>query len=369
MNVEKTVFISYRRTNVAWALAVYQNLTAHGYDVFFDYLSIASGDFEQVILGNIAARAHFILILTPSALERCDEPGDWLRREIEYALDQERNIVPLMLEGFDFGDAAIKSRLTGKLTALARYNALRVPMDFFDEAMARVRDRYLNTPLEMVIHPPTPAAAQAVASAQAEADAAPAVTEQQLTAEEWFERGMKTTDHDEEICCFTEAIRLNPQNAYAYNNRGFARGAKGDLEGEIADYNQAIRLNPQFADAYNNRGTARDDKGDLDGAMTDFDQAIRLNPKYALAYNNRGFTRINKADLNGAIEDCNQALRLDPQLDDAYDTRGVARMRLGDLDGAIADFEEALSLNPRNDQARGNREIVLKEKAKRTKRS
>src|ERR1700733_8548923 len=100
--IEKTVFISYRRTNVPWALAISQNLTHHGYDVFFDFNGIASGDFEQVILGNIKARAHFVVLLTPSALERSGEPADWLRREIETALDTKRNIVPVMLEGFDF---------------------------------------------------------------------------------------------------------------------------------------------------------------------------------------------------------------------------------------------------------------------------
>ena len=67
--IEKTVFISYRRTNVPWALAIFQNLRQHGYDVFFDYSGIASGDFESVILGNINARAHFLVLLTPSALE------------------------------------------------------------------------------------------------------------------------------------------------------------------------------------------------------------------------------------------------------------------------------------------------------------
>jgi hypothetical protein len=68
--IEKTVFISYRRTNVPWALAIYQDLTSHGYDVFFDYAGIASGDFERVILENISGRAHFLVLLTPSALER-----------------------------------------------------------------------------------------------------------------------------------------------------------------------------------------------------------------------------------------------------------------------------------------------------------
>jgi hypothetical protein len=84
--IEKTVFLSYRRTNFPWALAIFHNLTQHGYDVFFDYKGIASGDFERVILGNITARAHFLILLTPTALERCDDPADLFRREIETAL-------------------------------------------------------------------------------------------------------------------------------------------------------------------------------------------------------------------------------------------------------------------------------------------
>ena len=70
---------------------------------------------KRVILGNITARAHFLVLLTPSALERCGEPADWLRREIETALESERNIVPLMLEGFDFGTPTIARQLTGTL--------------------------------------------------------------------------------------------------------------------------------------------------------------------------------------------------------------------------------------------------------------
>jgi hypothetical protein len=73
--IEKTDFLSYRRANVPWALAIFQNLTQNGYDVFFDFHGIASGDFERVILANITARAHFLVPLTPSALERCGDPA------------------------------------------------------------------------------------------------------------------------------------------------------------------------------------------------------------------------------------------------------------------------------------------------------
>src|SRR5262245_65567136 len=85
--IEKTVFISYRRADEPWALAIFGDLTRNGYDVFVDYNGIASGDFETVIFENIRARAHFLVLLTPTALERCADPKDLMRREIEAALD------------------------------------------------------------------------------------------------------------------------------------------------------------------------------------------------------------------------------------------------------------------------------------------
>src|SRR5262249_52916335 len=69
--IEKTVFISYRRADEPWALAVFGDLTQHGYDVFIDYDGIASGNFETAILENIKARAHFLVLLTPTALAVC----------------------------------------------------------------------------------------------------------------------------------------------------------------------------------------------------------------------------------------------------------------------------------------------------------
>ena len=96
--IEKTVFISYRRTDFPWALAIHKHLTHEGFDVFFDYLGIASGDFERVILDNIRARAHFVVVLTPSALDRCVNSQDWLRREVEESIESQRNIVPLFIK-------------------------------------------------------------------------------------------------------------------------------------------------------------------------------------------------------------------------------------------------------------------------------
>jgi len=153
LHVENTVFISYRRKDISWALAVYQYLTAHKYDVFFDYTSIPSGDFEQNILSNIKARAHFLVILTPSALDRCNEPGDWFRREIETALIEKRNIVPLFFDDFSFGTPSISKNLIGDFGMIKRYNGLEVPPGYFNVAMERLCIQYLNVSLDAVLHP------------------------------------------------------------------------------------------------------------------------------------------------------------------------------------------------------------------------
>jgi tetratricopeptide (TPR) repeat protein len=344
--IEKTVFISYRRTNVPWALAIFQNLTQFGFDVFFDYSGIASGDFEGVILGNITARAHFLVLLTPSALERCGEPADWLRREIETALDSKRNIVPLMLEGFDFGSPTIASQLTGKLAALKRYNGLSIPPEYFLEAMGRLRDRFLNLPLTSVLHPASTAAQVAATEQKAVADAAPPVQEKELTAQQWFERGFDAANPDEKLRFYSEAIRLRPGFAVAFNNRGNVRYTSGDLEGAIRDFSEAIRLKPDFPKAFINLGLARSDKGDLEGALKDYNEAIRLKPDEAIAFNNRGLARHNKGDLEGALKDYNEAIRLKPDEDIAFNNRGLARHDKGDLEGALKDYNEAIRLKP-----------------------
>jgi hypothetical protein len=157
--IEKTVFISYRRDDESWGQAIFQHLTQHGYDVFIDYDGIASGKFETVIFENIRSSAHFLVLLTPTALERCSDPKDWMRREIEAAIDSQRNIVPLMFGSFDFGTPAIASQLTGKLAALKEYNGLPVPKTYFSSAMERLR-KFLSVPVDAVLHPASDSAQQ-----------------------------------------------------------------------------------------------------------------------------------------------------------------------------------------------------------------
>src|ERR1022692_3317431 len=152
--IDKTVFISYRRLAAPWAAhVIFNDLTSHGYDVFIDFNGIASGDFEEVIVGSIKASAHFLVLLTPTTLERCGDPADLFRREIETAIAARRNIVPIMLDGFDFSSPGIDGQLWDTLATLKGYNGLKVlPGEYLSAAMQFLRDKYLNVQIDTVLH-------------------------------------------------------------------------------------------------------------------------------------------------------------------------------------------------------------------------
>jgi hypothetical protein len=162
---DKSVFLSYRRTDFAWAMALYQDLARHGFDVFLDYEQISSGKFEQVILENIRARTHFLVFLTPGALDGCDSPDDWLRREIEEAIRTERNVIPLLIHGFNFDEPEVVARLSGDLSKLSNYSGVTLSPEYFAASMDKIR-KFLARPLDTIAIAPLSKTARDIAERQ-----------------------------------------------------------------------------------------------------------------------------------------------------------------------------------------------------------
>lgn len=154
---------------------------------------------------------------------------------------------------------------------------------------------------------------------------------------------------------WNHVLSIEPNNFFAYNNRGHVRYVAGDVDGALGDFDRAIELNPNYDDAYDNRGTARLAKGDASGALADYTRALRINPRYHTAYYNRGNMRKATGDLDGAFADYQEALGLDPDYAAAYNARGRVYQAKGNLDAALADFSRAIQLNPEYANAYNNR--------------
>ena len=74
---------------------------------------------------------------------------------------------------------------------------------------------------------------------------------------------MERSNTDRSIVDLDQAIRLDPKNAQAFNNRGFAYRNKRDIDRAIQDLNEAIKINPAYAIAFYNRGNAYYDKREI----------------------------------------------------------------------------------------------------------
>ena len=78
----------------------------------------------------------------------------------------------------------------------------------------------------------------------------------------------------------------------------------------ISAYDMALRLKPDYAEAYYNRGTAKTLIGEYETALADFDEAIRLNSEFVEAHYNRSQTKISLSQIEGARYDLEIALKL-----------------------------------------------------------
>ncbi|HEY6409108.1 MAG TPA: tetratricopeptide repeat protein [Ktedonobacteraceae bacterium] len=111
------------------------------------------------------------------------------------------------------------------------------------------------------------------------------------TKEQWLDEGnaLINLKRDEEaIVAYEQAIRLDPNFAFAYIGKGTALYDLKRDEEALASYEQAIRLDPNYADAYYNKGAAFYYLTRYEEAIAAYDQAIRLDPNLAFAYYGKG---------------------------------------------------------------------------------
>ena len=139
-----------------------------------------------------------------------------------------------------------------------------------------------------------------------------------------------------------------PDSAEAYLVRGDQYAGRKQYVLAIEDYNQAIKLKPDYAEAYNNRGYSYyyGSDANLDQAIADYSKAIELRPDYAYAYNNRGAAFMANGFPDKAISDLNQALQLKSGFPQAYSNRGNTYLRKGQIILAISDFAQGNIIAP-----------------------
>ncbi|HUY35397.1 MAG TPA: tetratricopeptide repeat protein [Pirellulales bacterium] len=160
----------------------------------------------------------------------------------------------------------------------------------------------------------------------------------------YWNRGMSLiylNDFTNGMADLDEALRLDPKLAIAYGTRASAWSAQREWSKSLADADAVVRLDPEWADAYALRGYVWVQKGDFDNAMRDYDQAIDRDPTNADFLVKRGWLWNRRGLWDKAIIDLDEAIRLNQQCAEAYNNRGFARIARNEFDLALGDFDEA----------------------------
>jgi tetratricopeptide (TPR) repeat protein len=383
MGMNNSVFISYRREAAAFiARAVFQNLRTHDIDAFMDVESINQGQFDKIILNQIAARPYFLPILAKGTLERCVDPNDWVRREIEHAMATNRIIVPLRVPPFSFAEG--ERYLPDNLKGLLRYNAVDIPFDYFDEAMERLRERFL-IPVDMttliipddeqaVVAAKIKRATQDEASKEdlimaqigqqaAEATTVSAALPDPAPAAEAASPASPASPDDPDVKTvsgFISPLQSKLAQGFIAYTQGLNAERTNNLLDALKSYSKAISLNGAFTVAYFARGRLRRLMGDLDGAVEDLTEALTFQPRYDEAYAERGLAQQAMGKLEAALRDLDDSLRINPRRPDVYYARGQVRLEMGDVPGAISDFNMVLELDPDHAQAAEIQGLIAK---------
>lgn len=136
--MKQKVFISYRASNGGSEMArLLKEKLERNYDVsaFMDVADLQSGRFDKQLLEEIKNCDSVVLALAPGALEQCCEKGDWVRIEIECALEHHKNIIPVFAEGFVWPE---KEAVPESIYRATQYQGVRFDKLYLDAAILKL---------------------------------------------------------------------------------------------------------------------------------------------------------------------------------------------------------------------------------------
>jgi len=138
------IFISYRRKGgYDTAKLLYDRLRLDGYSVFFDMDALEKGDFDSELEQRVYDCKDFLLVLNPGVFDRffdpdCNPKDDWVRQEIICALEKNKNIVPLTLDGFVY-----PNNLPEDVKNITKKNAIELNPRYFENAYELMKQKFL----------------------------------------------------------------------------------------------------------------------------------------------------------------------------------------------------------------------------------
>lgn len=155
-------------------------------------------------------------------------------------------------------------------------------------------------------------------------------------------------DVDAVIFYAGRAVEIDPEYAWAWSMRGWARYEKSEYELALADFEAAVEADPGSTWARQGIGATREQLGQYEEAIAAFIVAIQLDPDDVYSYRRRAWCYEALGRQEDALRDFDEALTRKPDDVDSLLARAWLREELGRTKAALEDLDRALELNPRS---------------------
>lgn len=170
----------------------------------------------------------------------------------------------------------------------------------------------------------------------------------ELTYEDYFAQCADfyyKKNYEEALAFIEKAIKLKPEHAVAWNNKGVILGRLKKYEKALKAFNKAIEFKPDYADALDNKGVVLSEQKLHKEALVFYNKAIELNPHNPNTWNNKGVSFVHLGELDKALELFNKALKINPEFAGAYYNIAWVKDKKGEKEQALKKLAKAIELD------------------------
>lgn len=151
--------------------------------------------------------------------------------------------------------------------------------------------------------------------------------------------------NDEAIVTFSKAIEFNPEDSVAWNGLGNVYKKIGYYDDAINAYRKAIRFTPSFTQPWNGLGDVYKLTGRVADAIKAYEHSININGNYLDPLIGLGKLYLEHEKFHDAIKVFRKALMVDKKNKDTWNDLGVAQLRCNDLAAAESSFQNSIKID------------------------
>ena len=146
--------------------------------------------------------------------------------------------------------------------------------------------------------------------------------------------------------CYNQAIKMDPKNPVAWNNKGLILAIAGKYEAALDSHSKAVELDEDYVDAISNIGMAYTKLGKFNEALTYYNLALEKKPGHDTTWNNKG-NLLAKMDKHAEAMECyDRALEINPHYMAVMNNKAVELIHLKRYDDSLLLLNKVLKERP-----------------------